>query len=47
MIFYLLGWKVQEEDAKVESDSKNANDPKVDSACMEHLQEKNIEIVWM
>ena len=39
----LLGWKVKENDAKVESDPKNANNPKVDSTCMEHLEKKNIE----
>ena len=39
---YLLGWKVEENDAKVESDSKNADNPKVDGACMEHLEKNYI-----
>ena len=39
---YLLGRKVEENDAKVKSDSKNADNPKVDGACMEHLEKNNI-----
>ena len=41
----LLSWKVKENDAKVERDSKNANNSEVYGARMEHLEETNTFIV--
>ena len=43
---YLLCWKVEENNAKVESDSKDANNPKIDGTWAEHLEEKNIIFVF-